>query len=94
MTADERKKQHRMIVSKYDLEGSTKFKMVTGIVESEKGDIIVVKGKRHDITKAMIINEKGNILREGNIQGEGDVFQGREVVILYHLGKVISVKLL
>jgi len=61
------------------------FYAINGLVEKEIENSILVRNNMHDITDAMVIDEKGDILKEGYL------FYGKEVLILYQYDKVISV---
>ena len=71
-----------------DTGNSIEFKAITGIVEGEKGNTIILKKGLHDISEAMIIDEDGNFPKEKFI------FYGKEVLILYQRDTVISVMIL
>jgi len=68
---------------------SMEFHAVSGIVESEDGNIIIVKEEPYDITGAMLIDENRK-----NIFKKGYAFRGKEVLILHRYERVLSVVVL
>jgi len=68
-----------------DARNIAEFYAITGIVESEDGNIIAVKERLHDVATAMIIDEKGDIPKAKCS------FYGKEVLVLYQYENVISV---
>jgi len=88
MMANTQAGQASEFVASKNTGNSIEFNAVTGIVEGEKENVIIVKKELHDISEAMIIDEDGNIPKEKFI------FYGKEVLILYQRDTVISVMIL
>jgi len=80
--------QQKMLASTDGTKKPAEFNVIIGAVERIDGNSIFVRGRLHDVADAMIIDDDGNIF-----SGEYD-FTGKNVLVLYQYGQVISVKVL